>query len=155
MKKIEFKKYDDVIKYYKSISITNEYTINPIDEVILPTHASLFDIQKKAINRVEKHNNGGVKFIVSDNIVKRFHPSNINNQRFWKLAKKEFSLFSVCGSEVNTVVECNEKNTEIAKYSGFIDFIDDLILSKKEKINFFEIGFGHGNIFALYNQKLN
>jgi len=43
----------------------------------------------------------------------------------------------------------------MSKAVGFYGFINNLIINSKEKLNFFEIGYGHGNIFFELKDKVN
>jgi len=89
--------------------------------------------------------------LVEDEAVTRFHPSNIDNKNFWKVAKEEYPLLSVCGHPSKTIKEVNKNTTGLPTAFKFLDQIDDVAARSTEPINLIEIGFGYGNIFDLYN----
>lgn len=95
------------------------------------------------------------RMLVDDFAVERFHPSKIDNKEFWTYAKQKFPKFSVCGGKSKSIKHCNEQTLGMAKRPGFINFINKKISESSEKLNFFEIGYGHGNIFFEYKDKVN
>ncbi len=148
----------DCIDYYfeKKISKSNEYEIKLYEECIISPHASLLEHQDGMVIDIKDYEdpNKG-KLIVKKEAIERFHPNNINNKSFWEYAKKKFPKFSVCGAPSKTIEECNEKTLGIPLHNGFIDFIDKIIKDNNTKINFFEVGYGHGNIFNRYKNRVN
>jgi hypothetical protein len=156
---IEFKKYEDVINFYdsnKTIQGEYEILINYKEhDYLVSTHSTLFQFQKDAVIKEILYNEKKGKHIIKKEIVDRFHPNNIENNKFWSLAKIKLPLFSVCGSFSKNIEDCNQQTYGMAKNLGFIDFIKGIIKENKEKINFFEIGYGHGNLYNHFKYKVN
>lgn len=101
------------------------------------------------INGVEQHFGS---MIVKDDAVDRFHPNNIDNKKFWKLSKRNFSLLSICGAKCNNYGEANKLNLKMSKDTGVFRFLSDNL---KKNSNVLEIGYGYGNIFKQINSKCN
>jgi SAM-dependent methyltransferase len=97
-----------------------------------------------------------LKGVVKKEAVERFHPNNIDNKAFWLRARKSFPLLSVCSGESRSIKEVNEKtlrlSTDYRLFPFLIDLIDKSVNDGKE-LMIFEIGFGHGNVFNLINNK--
>jgi hypothetical protein len=157
MKYIKFNNYKDVSSFYhRNKSEDSEYFLDL--GIRIPIMNGLFFKQKNAIKEIKFYDeeNGICKMILNKKYIDRFHPLKINNQKFWKEFKIKFPLVSVCGGESQSIEHCNENNTLLSKQHGFIDFIDKIIGENvNNKINFFEIGYGHGNIFNYYNDNVN
>lgn len=147
---ITFNTFKDVIDFYHHFKKT-EYKIKAN---IGSPHNPVFVSQGLAELKKE-YENKTTLVVVKNEAVERFHPNNIDNKEFWTYAKTKFPKFSVCGTESKNISECNEKTLKMAKDYGFVGFIDQLINDSKSKLDFFEIGYGHGNIFFELKDKVN
>lgn len=160
MCKLSFETYDEVLNFYEHFKDDEtEYLFKNGDEKI-PMGVSFFELQKNAVKSKQVYSTNKLKAVVNDRIVIRFHPNIINNQRFWKLAKEKFPLYSVCGSPTRSIAECNEQTFNFAAQMGLIKHINILISENNDylvprKLNFLEIGYGHGNVFYRYKDSVN
>lgn len=138
---------ENLFEFYENNKSTDEYYIRLGDKDIR-ADASLFNMQKNTIykTKTHKYNDNRSKLIVRKKTIDRFHPNNIDNKKFWTLSKEKFPLISVCGSPTSSIDDCNEKTLAFAKTSGIVDFINSYANIYPE-LNFFEIGYGHGNMF--------
>lgn len=148
--KITFNNFKDVIDFYYHFK-KNEYDI---EGNINSPHNSLFEAQGLGELKF-RYDNDHTLVVVKDEAVERFHPNNIDNKEFWSYAKTKFPKFSVCGVDSKNISDCNEKTLKMAKDYGFIGFINQLINNSKSKLEFFEIGYGHGNVFFELKDKIN
>lgn len=154
-KKLHFETIDDVFHFYDYFkSDDNEYVLN-LGTQEVPTMHGFFESQKYATLDIKKLNNYAILITVTKRIVERFHPNNINNQKFWALAKDKFPLFSVCGMPSENIQDCNDNTYQFAENIGIIDFLDNFIHDKSNKINLFEIGYGYGNLYERYKDIVN
>lgn len=149
MKLNNFKEYIDF--YYKrKKNNKNEYELK--NGLSLRQNTSYIEGLCKI---VKTFNNGSEQIMVEKEGIERFHPNNINNKEFWKYSKIKFPLFSVCGHKTNTISDCNSKTLEVSKLLGLFPFITEKINQSKQKLNIFEIGYGHGNVFEKINKISN
>lgn len=156
MEKLEFKTYDNMFGFYEYFKSDDEYFLD-IDNKKVTIHQGFFPNQKNGIHSVDvlDEEKNIVRIVVQDEMVERFHPNNINNQRFWKLAKTKFPLVSVNGGHSVDVQSCNDGTFEFAKKVGIINVLNKVIENSPEKLNLFEIGYGHGNLYERYKDKVN
>lgn len=152
--------YRDSINYYYShLSHDNEYEI--IDENLsddpISVHASLLSVEEEHLVEHIVPYIGGTnsKMIVNQKAVDRFHPNKIKNNLFWKYAKERFPLFSVCGGLVHSIDECNSVLADFHRNVGLLSYLENLINKSEYKLNILEIGYGHGSVFNLINNKTN
>jgi SAM-dependent methyltransferase len=147
------KKYFDHISKFKKES---EYYIG-VGNVVLSTHQinNLKVFRGRRYVKKIDYDSESCKWVLSKKTINRFHPNNINNKKFWYYCKTYFPLFSVCGVESNNIDDCNKKNTNNSTVKKLLKFVDGY--KPNNKINFFEIGYGHGNIFNYFktNDRIN
>jgi len=152
--KEEKKLIKSVFAFYGQYKHLNEYTLK-IGNSIISVNSNLFEIQPNVIykNRTKSYENTDMRITtLRPYTIERLHPNKINNKYFWKMAKTKYPLVSVCGNPVNTITECNKKTLKMAQNSGVLTFLDDYI-ENKNNISFFEIGYGHGNIYFHLKEK--
>lgn len=156
MKKLEFKTYDNMFGFYEYYKSDDEYVLN-INGNKTTIHQSFFPHQKNGIHSVDvlDEEKNIARIVIQDEMVTRFHPNNINNQRFWKLAKTKFPLVSVNGGYSVNIQTCNDGTFEFAKKIGIINVLNKVIENNPNKLNLFEIGYGHGNLYERYKDKVN
>ena len=154
---IEFCTLEDMFDFYeKSKDKDDEYFLDIYGQKIT-THHHFLNQQKNALLRndlyIEKK--GSIKAIIKSGVVDKFHPNNINNQKFWKLAKQKFPLFSVNGGHSKNIDECNKGTLGMSKDFGIIKFIDEQIENSDTKLKIFEIGYGHAGFFHNYKDRVD
>jgi hypothetical protein len=149
---IKIENIDELISFYKKRKHENEYHLKIFDQVIT-MHTHIYKLQ--GLCKIIKEDGNLIRLMLKSDIINKFHPNIIENNKFWKLAKKNFPLFSVCGSEVKSVNECNEATLNMSKRSGLINFVNKYIDNNKNVTNIFEIGYGHGNLFFYLKENYN
>jgi predicted SAM-dependent methyltransferase len=157
--KYDLKTVDDLFNFYSEIKDeSDEYKIKlKFNEDIFETHTSsnLIPFIENSIVETKRYDEKHTKSIIKYSVVEKFHPNNIDNKKFWETAKKKFPLFSVNGTYSQNIEECNFGTFKMAENFGVLEVIDLLISNSGNKINLFEIGYGHGNLFEKYNEKVN
>jgi SAM-dependent methyltransferase len=80
--------------------------------------------------------------------IDRLSPDNIDNEKFWKLATKNFPLFSIAGGVQNftTIDEINFAANKLTLDLGSINHLSNLFAEKGVDVRMLEIGPGYGNI---------
>lgn len=149
MGKLHFESYDDVFKFYEHFKDEDDEYLMIVNngEKIHLDHC-FFRYQKHAVVSTQDYGDKIGKVVVRDRIVNRFHPNNINNQRFWRLAKTKYPLISVNGSHCKNIDECNNNTLKFAFDMGIINMLNIKInMNHPNKINLLEIGYGHGNLY--------
>lgn len=125
------------------------------EKIKIHSSANLIGFVPEYVHDIKKYDELNRKTIIKNEVVQKFHPDKINNKKFWEIAKKKFPLFSVNGTYSKNINECNSLTLKMAKDFGMLYIIDKTIEILPYKINFFEIGYGHGNIFEAYKNKVN
>lgn len=149
-KLLKFNDFKHCIDYYKKYR-KNEYDMK---FGIQTPHNALLEAQGLTLE-TRKFDEKNSVVVVKKEAVERFHPNNIDNKEFWTYAKKVFPKFSVCGGKSKTIKECNLNNLGLPKAYGFFEKLVWLMNANREKLNFFEIGFGHGNVFNEIKDQVN
>jgi SAM-dependent methyltransferase len=149
---LQFNSFQDCIDYYKKHSQTEYKIKNGIESA----HNNLLLYQNLHVD-TKTHDEKTMILTVKDEAVERFHPNKINNKEFWKYAKTKFPKFSVCGAPSKSIKHCNELTLSMPEMAGFLDDIESFInhMPYGEKLKFFEIGYGHGNIFKKYKDRVD
>lgn len=147
-----FETYKECVDFFYE-NKKNEYEINFNDGLISTHHGLLYE--QNLYRDVIKLTPTRVKLIVNEHAVIRFHPNEIDNQKFWSYCKTKFPKFSVCGSKVKSIKECNKTTLEFTKSTGLYEILEKEINNSNKKLNMLEIGFGHGNVFFDLKDKVN
>lgn len=111
--------------------------------IIKPTMTTIFTKkEKKEIIESEGFN------IYPQTFIEKLSPDNINNEKFWKLATKNFPLFSIAGGvqTIKNVEEINITANKMALNLGVITPLSTLFAEMGEDVRMLEIGPGYGNI---------
>lgn len=153
---MELQTVEDVYNFYNEHKTEDEYFINLYGNKFHVNRYNLLDIEKNAIykNKTFLYENGAIKIIVRNKTVKRLHPNHINNHNFWVNFKKSFPLVSVNGGYSKDVDDCNKRTFDYSESYGNISFIEEIVKSQ-EKVNLFEIGYGHGNLYEHFKNYKN
>lgn len=157
---IQLLTYQESLDFFKkSIYKDDEYHLkgdafNASIEKIPTNAVNTFMLEGLVIEQKSLENNRACT-IVKDAAVKRFHPNNIDNKKFWVKCRKQFPLVSVCGAPTKNINEVNEQTLQLSVNLGMISFLNYLFEHSSKKLNVLEIGCGYGNLFFEIKDKCN
>ncbi len=96
------------------------------------------------------------KFVVyKKEFVDRLSPDNIDNEKFWKIATKNFPFFSIAGGIQNfsTIDDIKFSANQMALKLGALDHLSNLFAKNGDEVMVLEIGPGYGNILDVLASK--
>lgn len=128
----------------------SDYWIKNGDGSIIPTNSTLLtDEEQFDVAKFDTFVIYGKEFI------DRLSPDNIDNEKFWKVATKNFPLFSIAGGiqKFTTIDEINFAANQMTLQLGSVDHLSKLFAEKGEDVRMLEIGPGYGNILETLTTK--
>lgn len=148
-----FTDYEECFEFYNSNKYkTDEYSLRFKKQKINSQLNTIYE--ENLYDDIVKYDENKACLIANDYALKRFHPNNIDNKKFWEIAKSKFRFLSVSGMKSKSYKEVNKNTLLMSKYFGLFSFMENEINNTKD-LNVLEIGYGYGGVFNEVNKKCN